>query len=116
MHVIMGFAEMYRATGDMDYLRACQQIVSSVLKTDIHNTGAFSTDEQAVGNPYQNGNIETCCVIAFDALAIALYELTGDSQIVDFLELAHYNACMGLWSPTGRWSTYNTPMNGRITA
>lgn len=116
MHVIMGFAEMYRATGDMDYLRACQQIVSSVLKTDIHNTGAFSTDEQAVGNPYQNGNIETCCVIAFDALVIALYELTGDSQIVDFLELAHYNACMGLWSPTGRWSTYNTPMNGERLA
>ena len=116
MHIIMGFAEMYRATGRKDYLRACEQIVSSIMKTDIHNTGGFSTDEQAVGNPYRNGNIETCCVIAFDALVMEVYRLTGDVKLIDFLERAHYNACLGLWSPTGRWSTYNTPMEGERLA
>lgn len=116
LHTILGFAEMYLATGREDYLRACRQIFYSILKTDVHNTGGFSTDEQAVGDPYRNGNIETCCVIAFNALAVEVYKLTGESKIIDFLERAHYNACLGIWSPTGRWSTYNTPMCGERLA
>ena len=112
MHVIMGIAEMYRATGDQRYLQAASQITYSILRTDIHNTGAFSTDEQAVGNPYTNGAIETCCVVAFNALAYEVLKLTGDPALLDFLEISHYNAVLGYYSPTGRWSTYNTPMAG----
>ncbi len=116
LHTIMGFAEMYRATGKEDYLRACKQIFDSILRTDVHNTGGFSTYEQALGNPYENGKIETCCVIAYNALAVEVYKLTGESRIIDFLERSHYNACLGIWSPTGRWSTYNTPMCGERVA
>ena len=94
------------------YLQTAEQIYRSIRKTDVHNTGAFSTDEQAIGTPFKNGNIETCCVIAYNALAVELFKLTGAVDILDFLELAHYNACMGAWSPTGRWSTYHTPMVG----
>ncbi|MBO4299697.1 MAG: glycoside hydrolase family 127 protein, partial [Clostridia bacterium] len=112
MHVIMGVAEMYAATGEESYLRVARQITESILRTDVHNTGAFSTDEQAIGNPFTNSNIETCCVVAFNALASRLAQLTGDGKLVDFLELSHYNAILGANSPTGRWSTYNTPMDG----
>lgn len=112
LHVIMGMAELYRATGEEMYLQASLQIYRSIQKTDVHNTGAFSTNEQAVGNPFTSGKIETCCVIAYNALALDLFKLTGDPSILDFLELSHYNACMGFWSPSGRWSTYHTPMNG----
>lgn len=112
MHVIMGIAEMYRATGEARYLQAAQQIVRSILETDVHNTDAFSTDEQAVGHPYGGGNIETCCVVAFNALAAQLLELTGDVSLADFLERSHFNAVLGYYSPSGRWSTYNTPMDG----
>jgi len=112
IHVIMGIAQMYRNTGEERYLAAAKQIFFSILKTDVHNTGGFSTNEQAIGNPYKNEIIETCCVIAYNALAIDLYELTGDCKIIDFLERSHYNAVLGYYSPTGRWSTYNTPMEG----
>lgn len=112
MHIILGFTELYRATRKAYYLQAAEQIFRSILKTDVHNTGAFSTNEQAVGHPFGTGSIETCCVIAYNALALELYKLTKDPTILDFLELSHYNACMGFWSPTGRWSTYDTPMNG----
>ncbi len=112
MHAIMGIAEMYRNTGDTSYLDAVKQIFYSILKTDVHNTGAFSTDEQAIGTPYKNANIETCCVVAYNALAIEVYLLTGDLAILDFLERSHYNAVLGYFSPSGRWSTYHTPMDG----
>ncbi len=112
LHVIMGIAELYRITGKKEYLQTVEQTFYSILKTDVHNTGAFSTEEQAVGNPFHSGHIETCCVIAYDALGVELLKLTGNPEILDFLELAHYNACMGVWSPTGRWSTYHTPMAG----
>ncbi len=112
MHIIMGIAEMYAATGEASYLQAARQITKSILRTDVHNTGAFSTDEQAVGDPYAVGNIETCCVVAYNALVMRVFELTGDMHLLDFLELSHYNAILGANSPSGRWSTYHTPMDG----
>lgn len=112
MHIIMGIAEMYRNTGNRKYLDVATQIFYSILKTDVHNTGAFSTDEQAIGNPFKNSNIETCCVVAYNALGIEIYSLTGDIKVADFLERSHYNAVLGYNNPSGRWSTYNTPMDG----
>ena len=112
LHIIQGIAAFGRATGDEALEQVAEQIFTSILHTDIHNTGGFSTDEQAVGNPYTNGNIELCCVIAYNALACDMLYRTGDSRIADFLELSLYNAILGSFSPTGRWSTYNTPMEG----
>lgn len=112
LHIILGLVELYRATDNKTYLDTAAHIFYSILKTDVHNTGAFSTNEQAVGTPFKKGAIETCCVIACNALAVEIYKLTGDTDIIDHLELSLYNACMGSWSPTGRWSTYDTPMEG----
>jgi DUF1680 family protein len=112
LHIIMGYAEMYRATGDKKYLDAVTRITYSILGTDVHNTGGFSTNEQAIGSPFSYGAIETCCVVAFNALAADVYRLTSDMALADFLELSLYNAVMGSFSPSGRWSTYDTPMDG----
>ena len=112
MHIIMGIAELYGCTGDGRYLRAALGIFDSILSTDVHNTGGFSTNEMAVGNPYEDGAIELCCVVAFNALAATLYRYTGKARIANFLEYSLYNAVMGSFSPSGRWSTYNTPMDG----
>jgi DUF1680 family protein len=55
-------------------------------------------------------------VIAYNALAAEILKQTGDSRVADFLEISFYNAVMGSFSPTGRWSTYNTPMEGHKNA
>lgn len=112
LHVIMGLAEMHRATGEAQYLKAARQIFFSILKTDVHNTGGFSTREQAVGNPYEDGPIETCCAVAYNALASQILEMTGEIGIVEHLEASHYNAMLASFAPGGYWSTYNTPMDG----
>ncbi len=112
LHIIMGIAELYNCTHEQKYFDAATQIFYSILKTDIHNTGGFSTEEQAIGNPFVNGNIELCCVVAYNVLASIILKMANDSKIADHLELSHYNAVMGSFSQTGRWSTYNTPMEG----
>ena len=116
VHTVMGYLESYRITGEKKYLDAVRKIYSSIIKTDVHNTGAFSTDEKAVGDPHKIGNIETCCVVAFNALAIELYGITKDAGIIEFLERSHYNAVLGYNSPSGAWSTYSTPMDGEKMA
>ncbi len=116
IHIILGIAQMYTATGEERYLTAAVRLFYSILKTDIHNTGAFSTNEQACGSPFRDGAIETCCVVAYNALASDIYKLTKDPKIIDFLELSHYNAIMGSFNPSGHWSTYHTPMEGSRAA
>lgn len=117
LHIIMGFIEMYKAKKEMRYLDAAKNIFFSILKTDIHNTGAFSTGEQATGNTYsKGGSIETCCVVAFNMLAIDLYSVTKDVRIAEYLDLSHFNAVLGSHNLYGYWATYSTPMEGVKTA
>ncbi len=112
LHPIEGLLELYAATGDAHYRRAVEHIWWSIVSTDVHNTGGFSTWEQAMGSPYKEGPIETCCVIAFMALSADVLRLSGKSIVADTLELATLNSSMGSFSPSGRWSTYDTPVAG----
>jgi DUF1680 family protein len=41
-----------------------------------------------------------------------MLKLTGNPLVADELELSTLNSVLGMHSPTGRWATYNTPMDG----
>src|SRR5437773_5415886 len=41
-----------------------------------------------------------------------MLRMTEDSIVADELELSMLNSVLGLHSPSGRWVTYNTPMDG----
>ena len=45
-------------------------------------------------------------------MSVEMLKLTGDSVVADEIELSTLNSVLGMHSPTGRWSTYNTPMDG----
>jgi len=112
LHSIMGMAELYRATGHHDYREAYERIWWSIVRNDRHNNGGFTSDEQATGNPYRPGAIETCCTIAWMAASVEMLKLTGNSVVADELELSTLNAVLGMHAPSGRWATYNTPSDG----
>ncbi|MHC1769396.1 MAG: beta-L-arabinofuranosidase domain-containing protein [Verrucomicrobiia bacterium] len=116
LHPMIGLAELFRITGEDSYRRALIHWWRSIYRTDIHNSGSFSTDEQAVGNPFRPGAIETCCTVAWLALSVEALRLTADSGIADALEHATWNAVLGYQHPSGRWCTYDTPMNGKRLA
>ena len=113
LHSIIGLAELYHITGNEEYRRGFEHIWWSIVKLDRHNNGGFSSGEQAVGNPYNGAPIETCCTIAWMAMSVEMLRTTGSSIVADELELSTFNSVVGLHSPDGKWSTYNTPMDGR---
>jgi DUF1680 family protein len=112
LHSLMGIVELYRITGRQQYRQAFERLWQSIRKGDRHNNGGFSSAEQAQGNPYHAGAIETCCTIAWTALCVEMLRLTGAPLAADELELTLFNSVIGMHSPTGRWSTYSTPMDG----
>lgn len=116
LHPIMGLSELHRVTGRDNFRRAFEQLWWSMLKGDRHNNGGFSSGEQATGNPYDAGAIETCCTIAWMAMSVEMLRLTGDSIVADELEFSLVNSGLGMMSPSGRWVTYNTPMAGERQA
>ena len=112
LHDIQGIAELYLIAGDERHRRAFEQIWRSIRRGDRHNTGGFSSGEQATGNPYDPRPIETCCTVAWMALSIDMLRLTGSAEVADEIELSTFNGLLGAQSPTGRWWTYDTPMDG----
>ena len=112
LHSIQGLAELYRITGNQDYLKSFEQIWWSIVKFDRHNNGGFSSGEQAQGNPYDPKPIETCCTVAWLALGVDMLRLTGNPVVADELELSTLNQVLGYQHRSGKWVTYNTPMDG----
>lgn len=112
LHVIMGLKKLYDVTGKEHYRTAFVNLWWSMVKTDRHNTGGFTSGEAACGNPYDERPIETCCTVAWTALTVEMLKLEKDALIADELELSYYNGGLGAISPSGRWCTYNTPMDG----
>jgi DUF1680 family protein len=112
LHPILSLSELYSLTGNKSHRTAFEHFWWSIVKLDRHNNGGFSSGEQAQGNPYHPGAIETCCTIAWIAMSVEMLRMTGESVVADELELSTLNSVLGLHSPTGRWATYNTPMDG----
>lgn len=112
LHDLQGLVEFYRITGDSQYRTAFTRHWRSILRWDRRNTGGFSSGEQATGNPYAATPIETCCTVAWMALTTDMLQLTGELRAADELELSFFNAALGAQHPSGRWCTYNTPMDG----
>jgi hypothetical protein len=116
LHGVQAIAEMYWITGEARYREAFERIWWSIVEGDRHNTGGFSSGEMATGNPYDTGAIETCCTVAWMALTVDQLRLTGDSRAADELELSTWNGALGAQNASGRWWTYNTPMDGERRA
>jgi uncharacterized protein len=112
LHPIMGLVELYYVTGDESYRRAFENLWWSMLEGDRHNNGGFTSGEKATGSPYHRGAIETCCTVAWTAMTVEMLKLTGNPVVADELELTLLNSGFGMMSPSGRWVTYNTPMEG----
>lgn len=118
LHAIMALGELYKATGEESYYIAMENTWWSILKTDVHNNGSFSSGEAACNNAYNNAlPIETCCTIAWMEFSLEYLKLSKNSRVADELERSNINAMyaaqMQLSEENKQYFTYDTPMDGK---
>ena len=115
LHTITTLGTLYEITGTRKYYTALENIWWSILKTDRHNTGGFSSGEQACGSPYSTGAIETCCTVAWMGLSTEYLQLSKNSLVADELELSYFNSMLASLLEDFRYTTYDSPMQGILT-
>ena len=52
LHTVMALGILYRETNNKQYLTVLKNVWEDICKLDVHNTGGFTTNEGAKGNPY----------------------------------------------------------------
>ena len=112
LHPIMGIAELYYITGRREVPQGVREPLVEHGQVRPAQQRRVQLPGGGAGDPYAPGAIETCCTVAWMALSVDMLRLTGDSRVADELELSMMNSGLGLMSPSGRWVTYDTPMDG----
>ncbi len=112
LHIVMTLGILYEETGNKEYYDVMSSVWESVLKTDIHNAGTFTTNEGACGSPYAEGIVETCCTIAWAAFTNEYYKYNQSVRVADELERSYFNGVLASLLDDDKYCTYNTPMDG----
>lgn len=112
LHIIMTLGILYEETGNKEYYDVMSTVWEDVYNSDVHNSGGFTTNEGAVGDPYVDGVIETCCTVAWTAFSNEYYKYNKSVTVADELERSYYNAMLGALLDDDKYCSYNTPMDG----
>lgn len=112
LHMIMTLGILYEETWKPEYYEVMKNVWESIDKTDVHNDGGFATNEGALGDPYMDGVIETCCTVAWMAFTNEYYKYNQSVEVADELERSYYNAMLGSLMEGNKYCTYNTPVDG----
>jgi len=118
---LVGLAKLYKATGDIRYLHAVQNVWNSIRR--YHLTlgsgpwGGVGLRSREVFNHHSvfspNGYVETCSVLSWIQLNRELLFITGEAKYAEEIECAAYNDLLGAHAPNGEdWCYYSFP-NGR---
>jgi DUF1680 family protein len=117
MSCFEGICELYRATGDRQYLEAAVRFGQSVRKHERMIDGSASNHELFFDGVRQQTEIieqpqETCATVTWMKLCAQLLRLTGDPVWADEMEVSLYNAMAAAMTPGGEWFAYFTPLAG----
>lgn len=117
MSCFEGLCEMYRITGNRNYLNASRLLVESVIRDEIMLVGSGSIAEiwcngkMRQHDPMYQG-LETCVTVTWMKFLYQMLRLSGDSIYADQLEISLYNALMASQTPKGEWWSYYTGLMG----
>ena len=117
MSCFEGICELYRATGDRQYLDAAVRFGQSVRQHERMVVGSASNHELFCGGAHSQTEFlekpqETCVTATWLKLCAQLLRLTGDPVWADEMELSLYNAMIGAMTPGGEWFAYFTQLTG----
>jgi hypothetical protein len=117
MSCFEGLCELYRVTGERQYLDAAIGFADSVFRDELTVIGTGSADEvwkggrnkQCGAEPF---GMETCVTVTWMKFCFQLLRLTGNPKYADALETSLYNAMLGALTPEGQWWAYFTALSG----
>lgn len=111
----VGLLELYRATGETDYLRAVQRAWDDIVRNRRYVTGTASW-----GELYRDDHLlradgrvgEGCVTTTWMQLNLELLKLTGEARYADEIERTVYNALVGAQHPDSGRICYFFPLDG----
>ena len=111
MSCFEGLCELYRATGQHQYLEAAVKLADGVFREEVTLVGVGTHNEVWYGGANQQTRViekpmETCVTVTWMKLCDQLLRLTGDVRYADELEKNLYNGLLGAMMPDGQWWAY----------
>ena len=112
-----GLLELYKITGEADYLKAVELSVNDIIKSEINIAGSGSAFECWYhGADYQTEPtyhmMETCVTFTWMKLCNSLLSLTGNPLYADQIEKTAYNALLASLKGDGAQIAKYSPLEG----
>lgn len=112
-----GLLELYRVTGDPNYLKAVEMTVENILEEEINVAGSGTSfecwyhgkEKQTIPTFH---TMETCVMTTWLKLNHSLLRLTGKSGYADNIELTYYNALLASTKYDASEITMYSPLLG----
>jgi len=107
-----GLLELYRVTGNKEYLNAVLAAADNIRETEIMITGSGASMECWFGGAATQSTpvkhtMEACVTVTWLKLCLQLLRTTGDVKWANEIEKSYYNALLGTMKPDGStWSKY----------
>jgi DUF1680 family protein len=120
MSNFVGLLELYRITGDQNYLNPVLIAWKDIVSKRLYVTGTSTWGEHFQGDyflraddAHTNAGVgEGCVTTTWLQMNLQLLRLTGESKYADELERTIYNALLGAQNPTNGRICYFLPLNG----
>jgi hypothetical protein len=111
MSCFEGLCELYRVTGQRDYLDASVKLAAGIQREEATLIGVGTRNEVWFGGAQQQTALvdkpmETCVTVTWMKFCDQLLRLTGDPRYADELEKNLYNGLLGATMPDGKWWAY----------
>jgi uncharacterized protein len=112
-----GLLELYRLSGEPDYLKAVEMAVNSIIRSEINVAGSGTAYECFYnGAKFQTEpayhTMETCVTMTWMKLCFSLLRLTANPLYADQIEKSTYNALMASMKFDGSQIAKYSPLEG----
>jgi len=121
MSRLLGYVELYRSTGEKQYLEPAVAAWDRIQKDHINVAGGpwsyqvkkYTNEECFAPRGYFHPTncIETCSTTTWIQFCLSLFELTGEARYADAAELSILNQLIGAQSPNGGDWAYHSMLN-----
>ncbi len=121
MAVLLGYVELYRATGEQEYLETAVTAWEKILTGHVNIAGGpwsyqvrQNTNQECFAPPqyfHPTNCVETCSTTTWIQLSLSLFDLTGEARYADAAETSIFNQLLGAQSPNGKDWAYHSMLN-----